>query len=156
MFSKRLFVLTTALGIFAGCSNKAGTGAAIGAAGGAVLGGLIGSKDANFGKGAAIGAAAGALGGAAIGHNEDKKDERERRDSETRDRAQTAASTPVTRADVIQWSQSTVSDDVIIDRIERSGSRFQLTDADVRQLRQARVSERVINAMKATATASAN
>ena len=141
------------LGGIAGCSSKAGTGAIIGSLGGAAVGGLIGSKDGNAGKGAAIGAGVGALGGAAIGHDQDKKDERKR--DEVPAPTQPPVSTRVTRSDVIEWSQTNITDDVIIDRIQRSGSTFSFSDADVKQLREARVSERVITAMKATATAQA-
>ena len=141
------------LGGIAGCSSKAGTGAVIGSLGGAAVGGLIGSKSGDAGKGAAIGAGVGALGGAAIGHDQDKKDERKR--DEAPAPTQPPVSASVTRSDVIEWSQTNVTDDVIIDRIQRSGSTFSLTEADVKQLREARVSERVITAMKASASADA-
>jgi hypothetical protein len=54
---------------FSGCATKAGTGAAIGAGGGALLGSAI-----NGGRGAVAGAALGGITGAAIGANEDRKD----------------------------------------------------------------------------------
>ena len=50
-----------------GWSRKA-KGAAVGGAGGAVLGGLVGG-----GKGALIGAGAGVVGGGLVGRNQDKK-----------------------------------------------------------------------------------
>jgi osmotically inducible lipoprotein OsmB len=50
-----------------GWSRKA-KGAAIGGAGGAVLGGLVGG-----GKGALVGAGAGVVGGGLVGRNQDKK-----------------------------------------------------------------------------------
>ena len=52
------FLLITAIGI-AGCGERAGSGALMGAAGGA----LIGSLSADAGAGALIGAGVGALGG---------------------------------------------------------------------------------------------
>jgi hypothetical protein len=151
---KNLLVLTLAFGVLAGCSSKAGTGAVVGGIGGAAVGGLIGSKShARAGEGALIGGAIGALGGAAIGHGQDKKDKHD--EANNKPAPPPATTAKVTRSDVIEWSQTSVSDDIIVDRIQRSGSTFYLTDADVKQLRDARVSERVINAMKATATATA-
>jgi uncharacterized protein YcfJ len=153
MYLKELSVAVLSLSTVAGCATKAGTGAIVGGIGGAAVGGLIGSNShARAGEGAAIGAAIGALGGAAIGHSQDKKDQQQREETNRQTPPpQPAASTRVARSDVIEWSQTNVSDDIIIDRIQRSGSTFYLTDADIKQLRDARVSERVITAMKATA-----
>jgi hypothetical protein len=148
---KTLLVVAISVGFVAGCQSKAGTGAVIGGIGGAALGGLIGSKSADAGKGAAIGGAIGALGGAAVGHDQDKKAERQKNEDYQSQAQTAAASTRVSRSDVIEWSQTGVSDDVIVDRIQRSSSTFYLTDGDVKQLREARVSERVITAMKGTA-----
>jgi uncharacterized protein YcfJ len=151
--AKSATTLIITFATLAGCSTKAGTGAVVGGIGGAAVGGLIGSNShARAGEGAAIGAAIGALGGAAVGHSQDKKDQRKSEEASKQTQPQQpAASTRVTRSDVIEWSQTSVSDDIIIDRIQRSGSTFYLTDADIKQLRDGRVSERVINAMKATA-----
>ncbi len=57
---------------------------------------------------------------------------------------------PVTREDVILWSVHGISDDVIIDRIERSGSVFSLPTSEEIHLRDAGVSDEVIRAMKGT------
>lgn len=155
-----------------GCESNAGTGTAIGAGAGAGTGALIGSAVAGRGArtegaliGAGIGAVAGGLAGHAIGKNEDRKqaerDRRARQDRMYADRPAPppAAATPagaqpmqaLTTADVIRWTQTGVQEVVIIDRIERSGTRFNLTPADERQLRDAGVSENVIRAMRATA-----
>jgi uncharacterized protein YcfJ len=155
----------TAAAVVAGCESKAGTGAIVGALGGAAVGGVIGNNSkGRTGEGAAIGAAAGAIGGALIGHSMDKADEkkareRERYDSyENRghstyayDRGGTSASNYVTKRDVIDWNHRGVKDEIIIDRIERSGQVFRLTGADENELRDAGVSEPVIRAMKDTA-----
>lgn len=60
----------------------------------------------------------------------------------------TPARTPVTKADVINWSSRGVSDDVIIDRITRSKTIFPLTAADQNELRDKGVSKPVIQAMR--------
>ena len=61
--------------LIAGCSslNKSQKGAVIGTAGGAAVGGAIGSMSGHVGLGAIIGAAVGGVGGAIIGHNMDKQ-----------------------------------------------------------------------------------
>jgi hypothetical protein len=63
-------------------------------------------------------------------------------------RAQLAGAEPVTKSSVISWTQRGLSDDVIIDRIERSGAVFNLTAADVNELRDKGVSPSVIQIMR--------
>jgi uncharacterized protein YcfJ len=154
--------ITTGLliaGIVAGCESKAGTGAIVGGLGGAAVGGVIGSySHARAGEGAAIGAAAGAIGGALVGHAMDKADEKKAREREASYRSSksdsygyNSGSGYITKRDVIEWNSRGVKDEVIIDRIERSGQTFRLTGADENELRDAGVSESVIRAMKNTA-----
>lgn len=140
----------------AGCETKAGTGAIVGGLGGAAVGGLIGNNNGSTAGGAAIGAAVGAAGGALVGHAMDQNDKKKARERE-RDRyyddyaVSDSRSAKITQRDVIEWNSRGVRDDVIIDRIERSGQTFRLTGADENALRDAGVSERVIRAMKNTA-----
>ncbi|MFP5042315.1 OmpA family protein [Parasediminibacterium sp. JCM 36343] len=70
-----LVLLLLAAVVLQGCSsaNKTQKGAAIGAGGGAVLGGIIGSLSGHVGVGAIIGAAVGGGAGAIIGHKMDKQ-----------------------------------------------------------------------------------
>ena len=132
-----------------GCQTKAGTGALIGGAGGAAIGGLIGSTShGRAGEGALIGGLLGAGAGALIGHGMDKADQRQPQDPPV----QTARDTrPVTREDIVAWSSRGVKDDIIIDRIERSGTVFRLTAAEENQLRDQGISEEVVRAMRDTA-----
>ena len=166
--SAAVVVLAGAMGISsAGCETKAQTGALVGAGGGALVGGAIGSlSHSRAGAGAAIGAGVGALGGYLIGNEADKKDQKAR-DAAARDSARTSnyngyQSAPppksgtatqggVTRDAVIQWTKNGIKDEVIIDRIERSGTAFRLTAADENALRDANVSDDVLRAMKNTA-----
>ena len=84
MASKRrafpiLLLLLTPVALSAGCESHAGTGALLGGAGGAAIGGLIGSAaDGHAAEGALIGGAIGAVGGYAIGNEQDKREERDR------------------------------------------------------------------------------
>ncbi|MGE5608688.1 MAG: glycine zipper domain-containing protein [Bacillota bacterium] len=151
-------VLTLSL---AGCETKAQTGALVGGAGGAALGAGIGSMShARAGEGALIGGAVGALGGYLVGNEMDKADQRERDRNavratrEDRYAAPAPAAAPsqrVTKNDVIKWTDQGTKDEVIIDRIERSGTIFNITAADENELRDAGVSEEVVRAMKDTA-----
>jgi len=59
---------------------------------------------------------------------------------------------PVTLEEIISWSVRGVRDDVIIDRLQHSGSVFHLSADREIHLRDAGVSEEVIRAMKATAS----
>ncbi len=149
------------LGVLVGCETKAGTGALVGGAGGAAIGGLIGSNShARAGEGALIGGAVGAIGGALVGNSMDENDKkaesRRYRHSDEYDQRYAGQPTAtlrdnVTKRDVLQWSEQGVRDDIIIDRIERSGTVFHLNAGDQSDLRDQGVSESVIRAMKDTA-----
>lgn len=54
----------------------------------------------------------------------------------------------LTDKDVIRWTMQGVREDIIIDRIQRSGSTFRLTAADENRLRDEGVSEAVLAAMR--------
>jgi len=163
--------LTLSVSLAGGCATKAGSGALIGGASGAAVGSIIGhTSHGRTGSGALIGAGVGALGGALVGNAMDKSDEEKKRAEEQRRREQsysrdssgsynsnsyapsnTAPSSRVTRANVMDWAHSGVKDEIIIDRIQRSGSTFYLTATDEKQLRDAGVGQSVIQAMKDTA-----
>jgi uncharacterized protein YcfJ len=141
----------TAVG-FVGCQNKEESGALIGGAGGAAVGGAIGSvSHSNAGGGALIGAAVGAIGGALVGNSLDQADENNDHLTEREYDRRHSSEQWVSKADVIDWTQRGVSDDVIIDRIQRSGTVFHLTAADENDLRDHDVSEQVIRVMRDSA-----
>ena len=163
-----------------GCETKAGTGALVGGAAGAGLGAIIGhNSHGHTAGGAAIGGVAGALGGALIGNELDKKDRQEQherdrdyyrdrdynrapsyptsadrdydRDPYRSGRSNNASANTLTKNDVIDWTRRGDREDLIIDRIDRSGTVFHLSSRDENQLRDAGVGEEVIRAMKDTA-----
>ena len=153
----KLLVLTVvgAAGFSTGCSTMAGTGALAGGGIGAGTGALIGKVAGNTGAGAAIGAALGAGVGTAVGADADQR-ERERADIR---RVQAEAAQPVRGPmsvdDVIAMckpgpSGSRTGDEVVIEYIRSSGSRFELTPADIRTLSENGVPDRVVQAMMAT------
>ena len=145
----------------AGCQTKTQTGLLAGGAGGAALGAAIGSAQGNAGKGALIGGAVGLIGGGLVGGAMDSADEKEARrirEEKARENRRYASPAPapaarsrVTQEDVVAWSREGVSEEVIIDRIERSDVVFRLSVADEESLAERGVTEDVIRAMKATA-----
>jgi hypothetical protein len=99
-----------------------------------------------------IGAAVGAIGGGLIGHGMDKNDEKQKRREDAssyreRETHAPAVAGRVGKSDVMEWSRNGTKEDVIVDRIERSGA-TRLSTADERELRDAGVSDRVIRAMR--------
>lgn len=153
---KTAFAWLLVCGLLTGCQTKAGTGAAIGGGGGALIGGIIGNHNGHGAGGAVIGGAIGAITGGLIGHSMDKQDERERQAADERGNAYRGtypapAAARVSRDEIMDWSRRGVRDDIIIDRIDRSGAIFYLTGADENRLRDSGVSEDVIRAMKDTA-----
>jgi surface antigen len=147
--SATTLLFMSGLFLFVGCATKAQTGALVGGAGGAAVGAGIGSlSHSSAGVGALIGAGVGTVGGYIVGNEMDKKDQKDR------ERAQNSAPSPsaqtIKAGDVIQWTHDGVKDDVIIDRIQRSGTVFRVTAGQETKLRDAGVSEDVIRAMKKT------
>lgn len=74
-------ILSLSVAVLMGCgASNAVKGGAIGAGGGAVVGGLIGHAAGNTALGAILGAAVGGTAGAVIGHNMDNQAEEMKRD----------------------------------------------------------------------------
>jgi uncharacterized protein YcfJ len=159
----RAVVRVVAIGLLSagiiGCQSNAGNGALIGAGVGAGTGAIIGHQSGKTGQGALIGGAVGAVGGALVGNEMDKNQAREREQARDREYRQNSTayretsyqSRSVTQADVISWTRRGDRDDLIIDRIEQSGTVFNLSSRDENKLRDAGVSEEVIRAMRDTA-----
>jgi len=128
--------------VMVSCQTKTGTGALAGGALGAGTGALIGK-----GKGALIGGAVGAIAGGLVGAALDEQDRQimERRSPRTIDRMDRGE--PLTISDVIKLSQGGVSDDTIIRYIRESGTTYNLSQSQIDRMREAGVSQRVINYM---------
>jgi hypothetical protein len=137
IFSAWCLVLTV---ISTGCqSDPSNTekGALFGGLFGAGLGALAAGPH-HAAAGALIGGAAGAATGAAIGNCEDRQQAARNR----------SASTAVAVSDVIAMVQSHVSDDQIIKDIKLYGVLARPTSNDLILLKQNKVSDRVIDAMR--------
>ena len=128
--------------IIGSCATNTGTGVLAGGALGAGIGGIAGG-----GQGALIGGAAGVIAGGLIGAALDEQDRRvmERSSPRTVDRMDRGD--PLTINDVIKLSQGGVSDDTIIRYMHDTGSTYNLSQAQIRRLQDAGVSQRVINEM---------
>ena len=134
-----------------GTQNSTGTGALIGAGSGAFLGAIAGGPR-NGGAGALIGAAAGALAGGLIGNSMDREQEArlKAQSPQTYDRA--VQGSPLSLADVKALAKAGISEDVIVNQIKSSRTIFRLSAADIIDLRDCGVSDKVVNYLINTPT----
>ncbi len=135
-------VILTALILSSGCASNTGTGVITGGVIGASAGGIASGRG-----GALIGSAAGILAGGLIGAALDEQDRRvmERNSPRTVDRMDRGE--PLTINDVIKLSQGGVSDDTIMRYMRETASSYNLSQAQIRRLQDAGVSQRIINDM---------
>jgi uncharacterized protein YcfJ len=127
----------TAAAVSAGCQGVTpATGAVGGGATGATAGGIIGHQSGKTWEGAAIGGALGALSGAVVGLDQQAK-------------SQNPNYLPLTR--IAEMGQQGVPDNVIIDEIKRTNSRYALSSETITYLKNNKVSDSVINYMLQTA-----
>jgi uncharacterized protein YcfJ len=129
--------------------NRAPEGALIGGLIGAGAGAIIGNqgKDRDQGRteGALIGGAVGALTGALAGSQMQKQPAAAKQTP-----AQTQAMNPsqMSIQQIVDLSSQGINEDVIVDKIHLSNSRFNLSADDINYLKQNGVSQKVINAMQ--------
>src|SRR5882724_6323187 len=132
-----------------GSTNNTGTGALIGTGVGAFIGAVAGGPR-NGGAGALIGAAAGALAGGLIGNSADREEEARLRAQAPQTYERAVQGTPLSLADVKALAKAGISEDVMINQIKNSRTVFHLTSADIIDLRDSGVSDKVINYMIST------
>jgi outer membrane lipoprotein SlyB len=152
---KRIF-LTSALAALAialaGCEypngdpNYTGTGALTGGAVGAVSGAAIGGER-HGGEDALIGAAVGAVAGGLIGNSMDRQQQERLRQQAPQTYARVDQGQPLSVADVKALAAAGVGDNVIISQIRNSRTVYHLGAADIIDLRNAGVSNQVIDFM---------
>jgi len=131
----------------AGCQAPSGpnqtSGAFLGGATGAVLGGVIGHNSGRHAAtGAVIGSAIGALTGALVGKDIDEST-----------RLRVTQGQPLTLEDIKALSRANVEDDLIISQINSTRTVYHLDVAQIIDLKEAGVSEKVIDYMINTPTA---
>ena len=120
------------------------TGGAIGAGTGAIIGNYAGHNTAG---GAAIGGVIGALTGGIIGNSMDQQQREilERQSPQTMQRVEQGQ--PLGLADIKALTKAGVSDEVIISQIRNSRVVYRLTTAEIIDLKDSGVSNRVIDFM---------
>jgi uncharacterized protein YcfJ len=133
-----------------GCSSLTPTenGVLGGGALGGVAGALIGNATGNTAAGAAIGTGIGAIAGGLTGNAVEQAEHK----AVARAERQQAAARQLGMTDVVQMSQSKVSDAVIIGQIRTTNSTYQLSPTDIQWLKENGVSDNVVLEMQQTST----
>lgn len=145
-----LLLLTAAI-VLTGCEtrhgtpNRTGTGALAGGAIGAASGAVIGGR--NAGAGALIGGAVGAVTGGLIGNAMDREAQARLRQQAPQTYTRIDQGRPLSVADVKALAAARVGDDVIISQIRHTRTSFQLSSSDLIDLKNAGVSDRVVEFM---------
>lgn len=122
--------------------NKTVEGAVVGGLVGATAGGIIGHQSHHGLEGAGIGAAVGALTGAVVGSQMKKHPQQAASGTSTANPSQ------MSMQQVVDLSKQGVHEDVIVDKIRLTNSRFTLSADEITYLKQQGVSEKIINAMQ--------
>jgi hypothetical protein len=163
MVMNRLHTVTIAMAtsalLLTGCTHPNGTanntanGALIGAGSGAAFGaalGAIGGGGRGAAAGAILGGGLGAITGTIIGSQIDQQQKEELQEEYPATYAHVQQNQPLTVSDVEALAHAKVSDDVIISQIQTSHSVYHLSATDIIDLRNAGVSDRVVNIMIGT------
>ncbi|MCU0666557.1 MAG: glycine zipper domain-containing protein [Candidatus Omnitrophica bacterium] len=140
VLSVGIFVL-----VLTGCEGnktRVAEGAGIGGLLGAAAGGIIGHQSGHDAGGALIGAAVGAAAGGAVGSQIEKPAAKDAMAS-----APAVSVGQMSILEVIDLAKSKTPDDIIIDKIKKTGSKFNLKPEDVTYLQAQGVSQAVIDAM---------
>ena len=133
-----------------GSPNNTGSGALIGGAFGALTGAAIGGR--HGGPDALFGAAAGALAGGLIGNSVDREQAARLQAQAPQTYVRMDQGSPLSLADVEALAKAGISEDVIISQIQNSRAVFHLSAADIIHLRDAGLSDKVVNFMINTPT----
>jgi outer membrane lipoprotein SlyB len=134
-----------------GTQNNTGSGALIGGAMGALTGAAIGGRH-HGGQDALIGAAAGVVAGGLIGYTMDREQESRLKAQAPQTLVRVDQGQPLTVADVKALAKAGITEDVIISQIGNSHTIFHLSSADIIDLRDSGVSDKVIQFMISTAS----
>ncbi len=135
--------------IMAGCMypggrpDYTGSGALSGAAAGAAIGGMA----TRSGQGALIGGAIGAMAGGLVGHGMDAQEEARLQAQAPSTYERVRHDQPLTVSDVKELARAGVGEDLIISQIRSSRTVYHLTTAEIIDLKNSGVSERVIDFM---------
>jgi outer membrane lipoprotein SlyB len=156
-FALSMTVAAVAL-VLAGCEtpegtpDRTGTGALAGGALGATTGAIIGNQSGRSGEGALIGGAIGAITGGLIGHAMDQDQQARLRAQAPETLVRVEQGQPLGLADVKAMAKAGVSDEVIISQIRNTHTIYRLSAADIIDLHNSGVSQKVIDFMINTAS----
>lgn len=137
-----ILFLSVGLIVLSGCESKTATGAIVGGAGGAAVGGIVGG-----GSGALIGGAAGVLAGGLTGAYLDNQDQKNLKQESLPTYRRVERGERLSVDDIINLVKAKIDDDKIITFIQKTDSRYTLNSYQIDKLRDAHVSEKVINYM---------
>ena len=140
--SSPILILAVGAALITGCESNTGTGVLIGGASGAAIGGIAGG-----GTGALIGGAAGVIAGGLIGAYLDNQEAKSLKQQSPQTYRRVDNGEKLSVNDVINMSKAGVDDDKIIGLIQKTNSHYTLNSYQIDKLRDAGVSERVINYM---------
>lgn len=152
---KRIAAVIVSAGVFflsSGCQNtqnRATEGAVIGGLLGATAGGIIGHQDHHGGEGAAIGLAAGALTGALVGSQVKKPGQGAATQAPAGVNAQANNPNQIPLQQIVSLSKQEINENVIIDKIQLTNSKYNLSASDLEYLKKEGVSDKVIGVMQA-------
>jgi len=133
-----------------GCQNtksRAVEGSVIGGVLGAAAGGIIGHQNHHGGEGAAIGAATGAIAGAIVGSQISKEDQNTPQTEEIPS-AQRISYNRMSFSQIIDLYRQGISDDMLIEKIKFSKTKYNLAREDINYLKSQGISQAVIDAMQ--------
>ncbi|MFH0762981.1 MAG: glycine zipper domain-containing protein [Candidatus Omnitrophota bacterium] len=139
-----LFLLAGLIMLGTGCQGnktRVAEGSVIGGVIGAAAGAGIGSLSGNAGAGAGIGAAVGAVSGAVIGSQIEQP-------NQAAQATQVANPNQMTVQQIIDLSKQGFGDQIIIEKIKTSNSKFILTETDVKYIKEQGVSQKIIDVMQ--------
>jgi uncharacterized protein YcfJ len=149
-------ILAASAVVWTGCVNpngtpdNTGTGALMGGAIGAITGAAIGGNR-HGGTDALFGAAAGAIAGGLIGHSADQEQQARLQAQAPQTYVRVSQQQPLSTADVKALAKAGIAEDVIINQLASTHSGFHLGSADIIDLRDSGVSDKVVNYMISTA-----
>ena len=132
-----------------GCYTPSGQpdNTASGALAGGATGAIIGSMAREPGPGALVGAAVGAVAGGAIGHRADHAREARLQAQRAQAQQQMPQAQPIGIQDVKAMAKAGLGDQLIISQIQNSRTLYRLNSAEIIDLKNSGVSEKVIDYM---------
>lgn len=153
MRHQTLVITMAAALVLTGCEtpdgrpDRTGTGVLAGGAIGATSGALIGGSRGRGGEGAVIGGVLGAIAGGLIGNSLDQNERSRLREQAPQTYTRIEQGQPLGLADVKAMAQAGVGDEVIISQIRSTHTSYRMSAADIIDLHNSGVSQKVIDFM---------